>query len=348
MPATPVTSTARAIGSERHSSNSPVSTPSSRSRPTHGVGLPSSVRVAWTTSRSRTRYRPSSSPPTSNRASRSPAVTSSSRTPPRARPADSRAAARSIASPTSSLPARIPRPVATAIAPSGRSAERASAHRAAWIAWSDVAPLPSSVTTSEPSAIRCRRAPCVSAASRRALRSGPCGSNTVSGPSARSRSSAPVRGAGPRPSISGPGSEGSLGRVSFGSTATVWSASTRTTQTRRRSFAVSDPRAGARSTAAGVPISASSAASWVPSRGRSSAFFESVRATRSSSASGRSVRIAPTRGASSSKTLASTAIMLSPANGGLPVRHSNSRQPSANTSARGPTVRSPRACSGAM
>ena len=43
-------------------------------------------------------------------------------------------------------------------------------------------------------------------------------------------------------------------------------------------------------------------------------------------------RIAPSRGASSSRIFASTAITLSPTNGGCPVRHSNSTQPSANTS----------------
>ena len=50
------------------------------------------------------------------------------------------------------------------------------------------------------------------------------------------------------------------------------------------------------------------------------------------------VRSSRTRGASSSRILASTAIALSPAKAACPVRHSKSTQPSEKTSARGPHV----------
>ncbi len=51
---------------------------------------------------------------------------------------------------------------------------------------------------------------------------------------------------------------------------------------------------------------------------------------------------------SSRQIFASTAIAVGPVNGGCPVRHSNSTQPSENMSARASISFSPRACSGAM
>ena len=53
-PAGPVTTAARAPGSPTHSSKIPSSVAISRSRPTNGVGLPSSVRTAPSATRSRT------------------------------------------------------------------------------------------------------------------------------------------------------------------------------------------------------------------------------------------------------------------------------------------------------
>ncbi len=111
----------------------------------HGVGLPSSVRVTSTTSRSEATYRPWPSPRTSNRVSSNPAVTSSMRT--YAGPAASSATARSIASPTGHRPAITPRPVASAIGGVGATCLSASAQRAACTTWSLALPAPDSVTT---------------------------------------------------------------------------------------------------------------------------------------------------------------------------------------------------------
>ena len=169
MPASAVTSATRAPGSATASSKSPMTTPSSRSRPTHGVGLPSSVRADSMCSRSPTRSRPARSPDSSNRVSSKPAVTSSTRTGDCAAACGlfglcrSIDAARSITSPRGNRSAIVPRPVASDIAQSGTTARIESAHRAARTARSiaEADEDARNVATTEPSAIGSSCPPCV-------------------------------------------------------------------------------------------------------------------------------------------------------------------------------------------
>jgi hypothetical protein len=96
------------------------------------------------------------------------------------------------------------------------------------------------------------------------------------------------------------------------------------------------------------PSAVSAAASAAPSLGRSAGSFASSCAISASSSGGTSGHSALTRGASLNRILPRIEAALSPSNGGLPVRHSNSTQPSANTSARASITPWLRACSGAM
>ncbi|AGP40426.1 hypothetical protein SCE1572_41540 [Sorangium cellulosum So0157-2] len=95
-------------------------------------------------------------------------------------------------------------------------------------------------------------------------------------------------------------------------------------------------------------IAPSASATAAPSRGRSSGCFASMLAQSASSCAGSSGRSSRRCGGSSRSTLTSTASAPTPWNAARPVRHLKSTQPSANTSARASTLRSPRACSGAM
>ena len=144
IPAGPVINTARATGSETHSSKSDCNRESSRSRPMNGVGFPSSVRPTSKRSRRPRMKRPASSPPRSNSAPSNPAVTSSIRTGPGAAPspratlAESRSsdAARSMTSPSGTRFLMIARPVESTRVLSGSLSRITRAQRAAWATWS--------------------------------------------------------------------------------------------------------------------------------------------------------------------------------------------------------------------
>jgi hypothetical protein len=88
--------------------------------------------------------------------------------------------------------------------------------------------------------------------------------------------------------------------------------------------------------------SASSAASTAaPSAGRPAGSFTSRWATSSSRARGKPGTTSESRGASSIRILASSAMTCAATNTGRPARHSNSTQPRENTSAAGPSSRTP-------
>ena len=96
------------------------------------------------------------------------------------------------------------------------------------------------------------------------------------------------------------------------------------------------------------PINASCSATSLPLAGRRSGLRDIMRDTTLSNASGTLSPRSRSRGVSSSKILARTAVTLGPSKGRLPCKHSNKTQPSENTSARASTSRAERACSGAI
>jgi len=286
MPGEPVTRTTRATSSETHSSRIPESRTSSLSRPTNGVVLPRSVRDGSPRSRSprRSAYpapAASSKPP---RDCSSAAVRSSMRTPSSAcaRSRRTSAAARSIASPTGRFDDSSTRPVASATETVGAAERTARAHRAARRACESTVPFHSPRKTAEPSTSPSTRAPRGSTA--------PC-----------SRPRIPRRGR-PSPSVAPSVPE-----------------QTMPTQTNRCSPVVRACRcvlggavpAETRST---MPASASSTAAALG--GRPSLSLASIAATSPSSGADSSGLVACKRGASASRTFASSAIGLLPVNAG--------------------------------
>ena len=282
------------------------------------------------------------SPPTSKRASSRPAVTSSRRIAPGARAAQqAHAAVDHLARPPTrprSAPGRS-RP------PSARRAARARMRqRAARGARRLIGRLAAVGQRDHHRAVGQRVQP-------RAVRRAPSSSSSAS-------SAAQLRLGTASPSSSAAlGSPAMRRRVARASAARPWPTARRcTTQAIRCSLAVE--RRGARgrarrraaATSRRAAPSASSAATTAARVGRplrrvlgQHARDQVVERARHAAA-----RASRTRGASSSRILASSAVASSPSNAGRPVRHSNSTQPSENTSARASTSRSPRACSGAM
>ncbi|AGP40425.1 hypothetical protein SCE1572_41535 [Sorangium cellulosum So0157-2] len=154
MPAAATTSIAPAVDSSMLRSSSAASTASSRSRPTHATGLPSSagaVATLWS-SRAPCRKRAPPSQLVSNRPPSSPAVTSSMRTAaegagsPRA---GSSCTARSMSSPIGMRDVSSARPVTSETGAPPSSARSASAQRAACAARSVAASALVSTTSGE-------------------------------------------------------------------------------------------------------------------------------------------------------------------------------------------------------
>ena len=123
---------------------------------------------------------------------------------------------------------------------------------------------------------------------------------------------------------------------------------TTSTETTRRSDAVSDVGGADRRDGGEAPRSSRQRRSSVPSTGLRAGSLETMRCTRRSSASGTSGRSSLTRGASSTRTFARTAMTCVPSKSRRPARHSKRTQPSAKTSTAGAISRRSRACSGAM
>ena len=151
-----VTNTTVARLSSRHVLYTRSKIPSSRSRPTHGVGLPSSGRLASTSRSSCSRSAPPGCGVCAKRPSKSFAESGSISTPDvgfpfdRSLPLLRERAAISTTSPTAVRPRTAPRPIAIDTTASGQRALTSSAARAATRAWSCALPSGGTVTTSVP------------------------------------------------------------------------------------------------------------------------------------------------------------------------------------------------------